>query len=350
MSWLAQNYEKAALGGAVLVAAGVAFLGLSKNSGVDDDFAEALKGGGNNKTEVPSAGEIPKALQSLKLTRAWNAEVVGDRKVDLFTGLPLFVPRDNPENPIDLPMDPPVHPPIPNTWWLKYRLDPGFADSPHRDADGDGFSNIEEFEAKTDPSSSSSVPELLAKLMYVKDESLMWSLRPSHGSEGKFPFKYEDDKGAKNKVGFSDMVGPGDTFFAKEPMKDRFKFIGSEVRKEMDTRANYERKVTYVQIEDQRANKKGKIYEFPAPLSDLRRSDFLQYDRTAVLSLQALGMGSSEFKVEELTEFTLPPETGKKKYKLVEVTPQSVKVEYLKEDGSTNTVVIPKGGTPTLSE
>lgn len=348
MSWLAQNYEKAALGAAVLIAGGVAFLGFSKMNGVEDEFSEGLKGSGNNKTEVPLAGAIPKVRQSMQLKRIWDQELVGDRKVDLFTGLPLFVSRDNPEEPIDLPMDDPVHPPIPNTWWLKYRLDPGFADSPHRDPDGDGFSNLEEFEAQTDPSSAASLPDLLAKLMYVKDESVIWSLRPSYGIEGKFPFKYEDTKGRTNRVRATEAVSPGDTFFSKEPLKGRFKMLSSEVREELDPKTNYKKKVTYVKIEDQRPNKKGTVYEFPAPLSDLRRDDFIQYDRTAVFSLQALGLGGNEFKVEEFTEFTLPPDKGTKTYKLAAVTPESVKVEYTDENGEVQSVDIPKGGLPTM--
>ena len=80
--------------------------------------------------------------------------------------------------------------------------------------------------------------------MYVKDESLAWVIRPGYGDDGKFPFTYEDSKGQKNKIPAGEMVAPGDLFFAKAPMANRFKLLGSEVRKEMNKQTNIEMEVT----------------------------------------------------------------------------------------------------------
>ena len=350
MSWFAKNYEKAALGGSVAAALGLAFLGYSKLSGVEQDFGAGLKGQGNNNAAVRDADLIPKTLVSLKLDRTWNQALDGDRPVDLFTGIPLFVSSLAPEKPIDLLKDEPVHPPIPNTWWIENRLDPGFADSPNRDPDQDGFSNLEEFNAKTDPNSAKSIPSLIAKLMYVKDESLGWVLRPGYGSDGSFPFNYQDTKGAVNKAGAADMIAPGGLFFAKGPMMNRFKLLGSEVRKEVNTKVNIEMEVTIVRIEDQRSNKKGVIYEIPAPLSEDRRNDYLKYDRTAIFSLEALGLNGKEFKVEENTKFALPPDSPKKDYLAKIVTPESVTVEYTNPAGETKTFRIGKGGLAAAAE
>jgi hypothetical protein len=350
MSWFAKNYEKAALGGSVAAALGLAFLGYSKLSGVEQDFGAGLKGQGNNNAAVRDADLIPKTLVSLKLDRTWNQALDGDRPVDLFTGIPLFVSSLAPEKPIDLLKDAPVHPPIPNTWWIENRLDPGFADSPNRDPDQDGFSNLEEFNAKTDPNSAKSIPSLIAKLMYVKDESLGWVLRPGYGSDGSFPFNYQDTKGAVNKTGAADMIAPGGLFFAKGPMMNRFKLLGSEVRKELNKKINIEMDVTIVRIEDQRPNKKGVTYEIPAPLSEERKNEHLKYDRTAIFSLEALGLNGKEFKVEENTKFALPPDSPKKNYLAKIVTPESVTVEYTNPAGETKTFRIGKGGLAAAAE
>ena len=350
MSWFAKNYEKAALGGSVAAALGLAFLGYSKLSGVEQDFGAGLKGQGNNNAAVRDADLIPKTLASLKLDRTWNQALDGDRPVDLFTGIPLFISSLAPEKAIDLLKDAPLHPPIPNTWWIENRLDPGFADSPNRDPDQDGFSNLEEFNAKTDPNSAKSIPSLIAKLMYVKDESLGWVLRPGYGSDGSFPFNYQDTKGAVNKTGAADMIAPGGLFFAKAPMKERFKFLGSEVRKEMNKKLNIEMEVTIVRVEDQRPNKKGVIYEIPAPLSEERKNEHLKYDRTAIFSLEALGLNGKEFKVEENTKFALPPDSPKKDYLAKIVTPDSVTVEYTNPAGETKTFQIGKGGLAAAAE
>ncbi|MES2658404.1 MAG: Amuc_1099 family pilus-like system protein [Verrucomicrobiota bacterium] len=353
MSWFSKNYEKAALGGAVAVALGLAYLGWSKYAGVEDAFAIVLKGDGNSNAAVREADLIPKVLQSLKLDRTWEQAVTDDRPVDLFTGIPLFVSSAAPEKPID-PLEKggaPVHPPIPNIWWIENRLDPGFADSPSRDPDSDGFSNVEEYEAKTDPNSSKSVPSLVAKLMYVRDESLAWVIRPSFGGDGgTFPFTYEDSKKGVNKTGAANMIAPGELFFAAGVMQNRFKLLGSEVRKVMNPRTKAEGDVTIVRIEDQKPNKKGAIYEFPAPLSEQLKGDHVKYDRTAIFSLEALGLNGKEQKVEENTTFGLPFDSPKKDYLLKTVTPAMVTIEYTDADGQKKTLEITKGSLPKLGE
>lgn len=349
MSWFSKNYEKAALGGAAVVAIGLAYLGWSKFGAVDEAFGIGLKGAGNNNTAVIGAEKIPMAAQSLQIDRTWKQALDGERPVDLFTGIALFVKSSEPEKPVDLLKDAPVHPPIDNLWWIVNRLDPGFADSPGRDPDGDGFSNLEEFQAKTDPNDSESFPSLIAKLMYLKDESLGWVIRPGYGSEGKFPFTYEDAKGRKNRVKAGEMAAPGDLFFATEPMKGRFKLLGHEVRKELNKRINVEQEVTIVRIEDQRPNKTGVVYEIPSPLSEDRRNEHLKFDRTAVLSLEALGLAGKEIKVEENTAFALPPGAPKKDYLLKTVTPDSISVEYTDPSGGRRTVEIRKGSLPDVT-
>jgi hypothetical protein len=350
MSWFSKNYEKAALGGSVAIALGLAYVGWSKFGAVETDFGTGLIGQGNSNTAVAKADLIPKAEASLKLDRAWAPADDAGRKVDLFTGIPLFVSSRAPEDPVDLPKAEPVHPPILNTWWIENRLDPGFGDSPSRDPDQDGFSNLEEFIAKTDPNDAKSVPSLIAKLFYVKDESLTWVLRPSYESSGgAFPFTYEDSKAQKNKTGV-EGVAPGGLFFEKGPMTNRFKFLGSEVREEFSKKINAPVKVTIARIEDQRPNKKSEIYEIPAPLPEGRKNEHLKYDRTAIFSLEALGLGGKEFKVEENTAFALPPGSDKKDYKVNKVTPESVEVEYTDATGAKKTVEITKGGFPVIPD
>ncbi|MCU0776928.1 MAG: thrombospondin type 3 repeat-containing protein [Akkermansiaceae bacterium] len=350
MSWFSKNYEKAALGGTVLVALGLVYLGWAKIGGVKDDFGTDLTGGGNNNTAVPGADRIPMARQSMKLDRTWTQAMDGDRPVDLFTGIALFIASSAPEKPLDLLKGDPLHPPIPNTWWLENRLDPGFADSPSRDPDADGFSNTEEFNAETDPNNPKSHPPLIAKLMFLKDESITWVIRPGYGSGGKFPFTYEDSKGRRNRITAANMIGDGELFFAEAPEANRFKLLGSEQRKELNKKINVEMDVTIVKIEDQRPNKKGDVYEFPAPLADdERKNAFVQYDRTAVFSLEALGLGGKEFKVEENTAFALPPDAAEKNYLLKSVTPETVTVEYADPAGNRATVTIGKGSFPNMN-
>lgn len=352
MSWLEKNYEKASLGGAVALALGLAYFGWSKFGGVENDFSVEVKSAGSNNAAVTNSDLVPKAKSSLLLDRTWKRALDGEREVDLFNGIPLFVPSSAPGTVIDLlnKESAPVHPPIPNTWWIENRLDPGFADSSARDPDGDGFSNLEEFNAKTNPNDGKSIPSLIAKLTYLRDESLGWVIRPSFGDAGSFPFSYMDTKGGRNRTGADNMIAPNGLFFAAAPMANRFKLLGSEVRKEVNPRTSAETEITWVRIEDQKSNKKGVVYEFPSPLSEEKMKDHLKYDRTAVFSLEALGLEGKEFKVEENLEFSLPPSEGKKDYTVKSVTPDAVVVEYTDGAGQKKTVEIKKGSTPTLAE
>ncbi len=352
MSWFSNNYEKAALGGAVVIALGFVFLGFTKYGGVENDFAAALKGDGPDKAAVKNAELIPKAISSMKLDRILVQGVDGERTVDLFTGIPLFVSSSSPDTPIDLTGEgDPVHPPIENIWWITNRLDPGFADSPNRDPDLDGFSNLEEYLAKTDPNDPKKFPSLIGKLKYIGDESLAWVVRPGYPSDnGELSFNYLDSQNRQNKTGAANPIEPGGLFFEAGVMKNRFKLLGSEKRMEKSERTNSEKEVTIVRIEDQQENKKGTIYEFPAPLAAQRAGDFTKYDRTAIFSLEALGQEGKEFKVQENMTFGLPTDSATKNYKVKDVTADSVTVEYTDPEGETKSVTITKGSTPAATE
>ena len=350
MSWFSKNYEKAALGGAVVVALGLAYAGYSKYSGAEKDFSAALRGTGKENTAVAEAERIPQAIASMKIDRKIEQALDRDRPVDLFTGIPLFVASADPERPIDLYRDAAVHPPITNGWWIKNRIDPGFADSPNRDPDQDGFSNLEEFTLETDPNDPKSFPPLLPKLMFVKDESITWVLRPGYGGEGKFPFTYEDSKGEKNKTSAANPPGEGSLFFEEGAMKNRFKLLGAEDRRQMNERINLEVNITIVRIADQLPNKQGIVYEIPSPLPEQRKNEFLNYDRTAVFSLEALGLSGKEFKVKENTLFSLPPDGPKKEYLAKTVTPEKVTVEYTDSTGTVKTIEISKGALPKMGD
>jgi len=346
MSWISQNYEKAAVGGGLAVAIALAACGWSKWSGVESDFSSSLKGTGGKEIGVQGSDRVSIARNSLDQKRVWSQGDADGRAVDLFTSIPLFVQKESPAKPVDLLKDAPIHPPIPNIWWLENRLDPGYADSPKRDPDGDGFSNAEEYAAQTNPNDPKSHPELALKLAYVRDESVMWLLEPGFPSEGGFTFKYEDTKGLKNKAGALDIVKPGELFFKLEPLKDRFKMLGSEVRREENPNTHAMEERTYVKIEDQRPNKKGKVYEIPNNIPDARKANYYQYDRSAVFTLEALGQGGKEFKVEENTKFGLNAGGSAKNCLLKKVTPESVEVEYTDASGSVKTLELRKGAGP----
>ena len=360
MSKAPKNIEKVLLGVAAVAAGGLVYLGVSKSSAVEEDFSSRITSDRKTDTEVKGAMKVTEIIASRTSNRVVDVGTIpapqlegGQREVDLFTGVALFANREDPNNPVDLPTSGDVHPPIPNVWWIKYGVSPEFADPPQRDDDEDGFSNIEEFKAGTSPGDASAHPSLVAKLSYVKDESEPWRVEYGFESGGLWIPKLKtgelpDEKGPKNRVAFDKGLKPGDMFFGEDPMKGRFKFTGIVERTQRNERLSIDETLRFAQFEDQKANKLGEKYEVPNRLPKAQYMDYQQFDRTAVLDLQALGLDGKEFKVEERTPFALPPTAKEKNYLLKEVTPEAIVVEWKDNDGKTQSVKIPKGGLPDM--
>ncbi len=341
MSWISDHYEKAALAGTLLAAVALSYTGLNSKNAVEKDFDGGIAGEGSNDPSIKDGDKVALAKSSYEMVQKWNKAEPDGRPVDLFTGVPLFVDKANPKKPVDLPKSPDIHPPIPNQWWIENRIDPGFGDSPQRDEDKDGFSNEEEFTAKTDPTDNRSHPNLIQKLVYLGDESVRWVLRPSGFPDAQQPeanFEYSDSNRLKLKTPAAEPIKINGLFFAGDPAKDakdRFKYLGFEVKRVMNDRIAAEEDITIIRVEDQKPNKKGMIYEIPANFRVANAGEFTKYDRKAKLSLEALGLGDQEFKVEELTDFGLPKDSEVKNFRMMEVTPTRIVVRETLKDGST---------------
>lgn len=350
MSQLPKNFEKILLGVGGVAALAFAGLGFMKSSAVTEDFSRTGAGAGKNEVTIPEAEATAKAVGSLTADRVIESGDDDGRPVDLFVGVPLFADKNNPNVPVDPLEGKPVHEGIPNRWWIENGADMTFANSPDRDDDGDGFTNREEFEAKTHPVDAKSIPALINKLAYLKDESTMWYVQFGLESGGKWAPRFTgltpDKKRLQNRVSAVEMMEPGATFFKEGAMANRFKFTGIIEREITSERTGLEQKVKFAQYEELKPNKAGDKYESQAGLPDAELEAKAYYDRTAVLDLRAIGYEGKEFKVEERTKFALPPDAPEKNYTLKKVTPEAIEVEYADAKGETQTLEIKKGGTP----
>ena len=358
MSKAPKNIEKILLAVGVLAGGGLGALGFMKKGAAVEDFGNRIPEPRDAETSVAGSEKVPGTLNSITSDRQFPAATVeaqaleeGTRPVDLFVGVPLFASRDNPNEPIDPVTSDDIHPPIPNAWWLKYGAKPNFADSPQRDDDGDGFTNLEEFEAGTHPTNGSIHPPLIAKLSFIKDESTWWLLEFGNYFNGQWTPKMETEDGAKFRVGFAAPLKEGDLFFSDAPAEsgfmNRFKFLRVEDRTVRNERLNIDEQLQFGIYEDQRENKKGRTYEVPNRMPRAEKPNHRNFDRTAVLELRALGQEGAEFKIEENTRFALPADGKDKTYLLKEVTPEKVVIEW-EQDGETLSVEIPKGGLPEI--
>ncbi len=64
----------------------------------------------------------------------------------------------------------PLHPPVPNKWFFDHKLDVLALDALTDDPDADGFTNLEEFQAGTDPTDKKSHPPYVSKLFFRRFE------------------------------------------------------------------------------------------------------------------------------------------------------------------------------------
>lgn len=190
--------------------------------------------------------------------------------------------------------------------------------------------------------------EALEHLSYLRDESVLWYVSFGLEHEGQWAPKLltlgaRVPRITEPMVSAVPMIKPGDTFFEKDPMKGRFKFNGFVKREVMNRRTNSMEKVSVAIFEDLKPNKKGLKYESQYGLPEPEIPSHAYYDRTAVLSLKVAGKAQAvEFKIEELTNFALPPQGADKAYFLKEVTPEKVVVEYKDQAGALQTFTLPK--------
>ncbi len=333
MSWLSDHYEKAVLGGAVVVAATLGAV-IFKNKG---DIAAAFSVASpkhNQETGVAGLAEIIRVRDSFgELHQVVQPDIDG-RKVDLFTGVPLFSKKDDQDNPVDLLKSRPVHAEMDNNWWLKYGIDPGFGDSPERDPDKDGFTNREEYMAGTHPKDFDDHPDPIVKLaVMAKDgvKTIQVHIKPSDFGGGQFVFRLENKAGVRVNRMAPKPIKAGDNIVFLQPlMQKRFRFVNMLQRQEV--RNGVMQPVKIWQIEDLKPNKKGTIYEV-----DRQGRPGIQ-DITVELVLQALGQGGNPFKVEENTRFSLPFDADAKEkpylLKSVDLDNKTIGVEYTHSDGT----------------
>lgn len=349
MSWMSENYHKVALGGGVVVLAAVGYLSWSKASAQQEALAEQRAGKQGEGIEVEGGSAAADLLKSLSEINHLSIKSDPDgRKVNLFNSVDLFVKDGDVSEVVDLEQIDDVHPGIPNIWWVNNRVDPSFADSPSRDKDEDGFTNLEEFEAETDPSDPKSYSLLVHKLAVDNVDSLWWLvlLNSSFGNDD-LQFRYQDSKQREIRMRATDNIQAGAIFFKGEPAKGRFRAIEPGERSVKDPKSGRETMQRYYVIEDLSENKKGTRYE--AAFRPRRANEPLhyQFDNTVTFVLNAAGQEGKKHVVRENESFKVTANGETFEYKLVKVDmgdrpnikPLAAIVEY-DDNGTKKTRVI----------
>ena len=346
MANLSESYDKAVLIFSLVVALGLGAMVFLAKGKVEEDFADPASGGRASAPENPNE----------QLYRDTTEKVGGDvvlappvnedgREIENFVGTPLFLVQGR-EDPVDLGDSsyPEVHPPIPNQWWLDNRIDPGWSDSPDRDADGDGFTNLDEFTGKTDPNDPKSFPALIAKLTCARLEKRAFLLSYTSDTtvgeikaDDKFKFKLEEVVGGRRVNTTSEWIEPGkgsdSNVFGEGGAQLRYELKSVEQKQEENPRNGLVEKFNLATIEDVGGPKKGDVIE----LKKGSRNGRIIRDWTAVLVLAAVGEEGNELKVAERESFALPldPDAAEKPYTFAGVSDAGAAIIEWKVDGET---------------
>ncbi len=162
MDWIKKNYDQAALLFVALILLGMSAWLFLVARDFDQTFA-SISGqvGHNNNIPAIHNEAIESADASLAKPAVWSGHpgslFVSDKYI--VKNGHLLDPRNSAEM---------LHPPVPNEWFFDHGLDILDTKVLADDPDGDGFSNLDEFNGKTDPQNKTSHPPYLTKLRLAR--------------------------------------------------------------------------------------------------------------------------------------------------------------------------------------
>lgn len=186
------NYEKTILVISSLIAIGVAAFLVFESQGFEESIA-LQQGVSPNDLNAPATQKVTDAIDVMKKKYLWTSPVRNGKGAPLNKSV-LLVMKDSKLFDLLLP-EPKLREPMTNVFLvgdqtkmppeepLPHIFSPNVGDL---DADSDGFSNLEEFNAKTDPRDASSMPPYTDKLVLTKRISHDYILLLKGNTEGTY--------------------------------------------------------------------------------------------------------------------------------------------------------------------
>src|SRR5881396_1067419 len=290
MDWIKAHYDRAAL----IAAAIFLFISAIWIWWSTIQFGHrlvALRAPPQKAASPPAvAVELDAAAKELEHPAQWKAS----------TRSGLFVPERHFIGTNGLPatlQNTQVHPPVPNDWFEKYALAIEDADALDQDPDGDGFSNLDEWQGGTNPIDKNSHPDYLTKLHLVS------------ATEEPFPFMFSSWVGGKFALNSIDQSEPTQFLKIGETIRGtRFKIIKFT---EKHDRNQYGTKIDVSELLLEHEDTKAEL--------TLVKEKVATSPQSVATFVYTWG-GRREFEVRKDQEFSLKP-LEEIKYKVTDVQP-----------------------------
>jgi len=297
MDWLKNNYDKAILTLACLALLACCGLIIGHARSFSDQFT------GRNSPKPPDnaikalpTNALTAASEKVKSPQNWlghDGSLLVSRPYVLVDGA-LIDPLEGNKN---------LHEPIKNSWLIKYDLPYWESDIKEQDADGDGFSNLEEYLAGSDPRDKNSVPPFYTKLRLLRFISkpfrLIFTGTPDDGQT--FTINTKDRSTRTQFLEKGQMIAG-----------TSYKVISYE--KKTDRKNEIEFDASTLTIENTQTGQKIILIANKEANDPTSFGEFLYlYDK-------------SRFTVKKDDEFPLPPETDRN-YKLIDISEKEAVIQ-----------------------
>jgi hypothetical protein len=255
-------------------------------------------------SQPPVAVELDRAAEQLQKTAQWRSST----RSGLFVPEKHFIGADG--MPATL-QNTQVHAPVPNEWFEKYALAIEDADALDQDPDKDGFTNLDEWQGKTDPTKAESHPDYTTKLHLV--------------SATEESFRYIFASRTRDKFGINSIDQSEPTQFLKVGEIIRgtdfkiVKFTEKQERNQYGMRMD----VSELLLEHQGNHAQVTLIKGQVATSPQSVATFVYAWR-----------GRKEFDVRKDQEFPLATAEGNRTYKLIDVRPDKAVIVSTQNPGA----------------
>jgi hypothetical protein len=295
MTWIRAHYDRVAALAAALFLLGSALAILRSISGFSADFLATSAPPPKSAATLPKAIEMEEAMATLRRPAQWTYNgrsglFVPERHFIDANGLPATLQSAD------------IHPPVPNDWLEQFGLPIAEADVLRQDPDADGFSNLEEWQFRTDPKNKASHPAFIAKLKMKSSAREPFHLVFASWVNDTFALNSNDLKEPTQFLKIGDLIRGTKFRLVKFSEKYGTNRYGTKVD------------VSELLLENQETRQLLSLVKEKATISPEVVANFVY-----------LWGNPREFAVRKDHEFSLKPE-GQIKYRLVDVRPDKAVV------------------------